>query len=514
MTPEMLVLPWALLGMRFGLDAVTQVFLGLTLVLWALAGVYAMGYLSADPRRRSFMLFFALTFSGNLGLVLARDVASFYLFFALMTFAAYGLVIHTREPAALRAGRVYIALAVLGEALLLAGLMLAASSAPTLEIADVRAGAAASPQRGAVVALLLAGFGVKAGALGVHMWLPLAHPVAPTPASAVLSGAMIKAGLLGWLHFLPLGESALPGWGIALAAAGLAAAFYAALAGVMQDDAKTVLAYSSISQMGIITVALGAGLAVPGAAAPAIAAAAFYALHHGLAKGALFLGVGIAPAVRQPARFAALLLPALALAGMPQSSGALAKYALKSSLSELAWAAPLLPFAAVGTTLLMARFLFLVQAGGAKHATRSRRALVAWLACVAASVALAWLPLRALELPAAVEPSWSDAWPILLGAALSVAVASAGGGLGRLRVPPGDVLVPLMAAATGSHRGAHALGARLGTVARRGFARLQARWREGVKRLRSACDAGEARLRAAGSAAALLVIAVVFLFLQ
>jgi formate hydrogenlyase subunit 3/multisubunit Na+/H+ antiporter MnhD subunit len=490
-----LEIPWALLGMRFGLDATTRVFLGFTLLLWLLAALYAFGYVRA--RRRAFAVYFGATFAGNLGLILAQDAASFYLFFALMTFAAYGLVVHERTPAALRAGRVYIVLAVLGEALLLAGLILCASSAESLSFQDLRASTAGSAQRDVIVALLFAGFGVKAGVLGLHMWLPLAHPVAPTPASAVLSGAMIKAGLLGWLQFLPLGEAALPGWGAALAALGIAAALAAALVGIAQDDPKTVLAYSSVSQMGLMTVAVGAGLAFPDLAGAAVAAAALYALHHGLAKGTLFLGVGAFS--RSALAWLALALPALALAGLPFTSGAGAKYALKGVLDDWAAAQALLSFAALGTALLMARFLFLMARHDGAHPHPLARG--AWLATVAASLAAAAL----VTVP---EPSWSDLWPLAAGALIATAFAVRGGRWRRLRVAPGDLLLPLEAAAAACIGGAAAAARALEARARRAFETLS--WREAAwaARMRDAASAGEARLLAAGLKAGLVVLAL------
>ncbi len=499
-----LELPWLLLGMHFGVDATTSVFLALTLVLWLVAALFAAGYLAADPRRRRFWVFFAATFVGNLGLVLSRDGVSFYLFFALMTFAAYGLVVHAGDTAARRAGRIYIVLAVLGEASLLAGLMLAAAEASGLAIEQLRAAAAASAQRELIVALLVAGFGVKAGILGLHVWLPLAHPVAPTPASAVLSGAMIKAGLLGWLHFLPLGEVALPAWGAALAAAGLVAAFYGALVGVAQDDAKTVLAYSSVSQMGLMTVALGAALAAPALADAAIAAAAFYALHHGLAKGALFLGTGVAPGTRQPLLYAALLAPAFVLAGLPFTSGAAAKHALKAALPEWDAVALLVSLAAVGTTLLMVRFAVVAAKSGHRNNARtSRLALVAWLACAAASLAAAWLPWAG-----APPPAWDDVWPAGAGAALAALGAWRGAPWRRWRVPPGDVLVPLAARGHGLARALRAFAEDFDRGALEAFHALRRRFDAVVGRAGALAAAGEARL---GPAASLFVLALIAL---
>src|SRR5690606_9904977 len=149
------------------------------------------------------------------------------------------------------------------ELLLFAGMTAAVAVAGRIELPAVRAAVAASPSGPIVAGLLLAGFGVKVGAVPLHMWLPLAHPAAPTPASAVLSGAMSTAGLLGWLRVLPFGDASLPSIGIWVLAAGMLAAFAGVAAGLTQTDAKTALAYSSISQMGLLTMAVGAGLAAP-----------------------------------------------------------------------------------------------------------------------------------------------------------------------------------------------------------------------------------------------------------
>ena len=175
----------------------------------------------------------------------------------------------------------------------------------------------------------------------LHVWLPLAHPAAPAPASAVLSGAMIKAALLGWLRFLPLGEEALGGWGHLLFLLGSITVIYGFLVGLVQTNPKVVLAYSSVSKMGLMTALLGLGLANPALAPALLTGLVLFAAHHGLAKGALFLGVGVAHA--SPARWVvpALAIPALVLAGAPFTSGALTKQLLEAPLQELqgAWAA-------------------------------------------------------------------------------------------------------------------------------------------------------------------------------
>jgi formate hydrogenlyase subunit 3/multisubunit Na+/H+ antiporter MnhD subunit len=456
-----ITVPWLFLGTTIGLDVTGHVFLFLVSTLWLAAGVYARRYVAEDPQRARFFAFFALTMAGNLGITLAGDIGSFYLSFALMTFAAYPLIVHAGHAEAMRAGRIYLIMAVVGEAMLLVAFLLIASAGSSLTLASVPATVAVSPWRDLIIALLLGGFGIKAGALPLHVWLPLAHPVAPTPASAVLSGALIKAGLLGWLRFLPLGEIDLDGWGSLLIVVGVVSAFFGVAIGVTQRDPKIALAYSSISQMGIINIAIGAGLAEPVAWPAAQVAALVYVLHHGLAKASLFLGVGVAvetptAGLRRRLVLGAMALAGLALAGAPLTSGALAKLSLKdaAALAPVPWAGwldLLLPLAAVGTTLLMARVLHILPFGREDRDEGPPRGLVVpWAALVGGVVVVAFLvpPYRGVEvvvdllLPASL---WTNAWPVAVALALAWAARRWSASSGR-RIDPvvaGDMLVPL-----------------------------------------------------------------------
>ena len=357
--------PFLFLGSALALDTLAMTFLALTATLWTIAGWFARGSLARDRRPRRFQTFFLLSMAGNLGLVVAADLITFYGFFVLMTFAAYGLVVHQNNPRARRAGRVYLIMSLIGEVLLLGAMFLAVNAAGDIRLEALKPAVADSPHRSWICALAFLGFGVKAGAVPLHLWLPLAHPVAPTAASAVLSGAMIKAGLIGWMHLLPLGHAALPTGALLIIIFGFTAAFGAALIGWCQTDPKTILAYSSISQMGLITLLPGMALARPELWPLAAPAAALFALHHGLAKGALFLGTGLLPACRGRLRMLAwggIGLAALAIAGAPFTSGALAKYGLKQVASQ---AEPLngpliillVTVSTVTTSLLLGRFL-------------------------------------------------------------------------------------------------------------------------------------------------------------
>ncbi|WP_437886321.1 complex I subunit 5 family protein [Sorangium sp. So ce307] len=444
----------AVLGMRLGSSGtLTRGFLLFTACLWLVSSLFARAYLAGDPDRARFWVFFLATLSGNLGLVLAQDVASFYLFFALMTFAAYGLIVHDGTGAARRAGRVYLVMALLGEMSLLAAFLLIVGADINVDLQDVPRVVAASALRELIAALLLVGFGVKAGALLLHMWLPLAHPAAPIPASAILSGAMIKAGVLGWLRFLPLGAAALPAHGSACVVAGVAAAFFGVALGLTQRESKTILAYSSVSQMGFMTAALGIGLSNPGAAPGVVAAILFYAMHHALAKGALFLGTGVARATGSgwPGGLVALGLswPALDLAGAPLSSGSLAKIALTNIVAQAPWGAASLPWllslGAVASTLLMIHFVRRTLPRSTERLVPGAGLWVPWACLILLDLGLLVRPpVAPADLGLLVAPGalWSAAWPVLVG----VVIAAVGGRLRRrgtrvrVELPPGDLL--------------------------------------------------------------------------
>jgi formate hydrogenlyase subunit 3/multisubunit Na+/H+ antiporter MnhD subunit len=453
-------IPWLFLGMRFGVDDTGRVFLLFTAALWIICGQYARAHLAQDRRQHRFMAFFLVSMAGNLGLLLAADAVSFYFFFALMSFASYGLVMHEGGSESRRAGRVYIAFVIAGEILLFVGIVGAAGLAGSANFPSVREALVRSTSGNVMLAFLLAGFGIKTGAVPLHMWLPLAYRAAPVPASAALSGPMVKAGLLGWLRFLPIGDAALPGLGMVCIAAGLSGAFGGVVVGLAQKDPKAALAYSSISQMGLITTGVGVGLLSPESWALILPAIWLYALHHAVAKTALFLGVGVASRVGTPLWehrmvVAGLVLPASALAGVPFSSGAVAKVALKKSIESAMTPGLielLLSLAAVGTTLLMARFLVLVwPQRGSINGPLTAGLLIPWVALLAGVALSAWLlPWPGFQSAAleslALASLWSTLWPPAVGIGIAWCVwrvPELSGPASRMHIPAGDLLSPL-----------------------------------------------------------------------
>jgi hydrogenase-4 component B len=345
-------------------------------------------------------------------------MVSFYLGFTLMGLAAYGLVVQPGSQRSRRAARRYLVWTIAGELVLFVALVLLASQhGGNLAFSAL----ASAPPGGWVVLLIVIGFGIKLALPGLHFWLPPAYAVTPAPAVAVLGGVMIKAGLLGWIRFLPPGDAALTGWGQALIAIGVTGIFFGALLGLMQSRARLVLGYSSISKMGVLTTGMGAALAWPAGAPVLIGALALYAAHHALVKGALFLGLGLVErGGMRPWLLGGLGVLALALAGAPLTSGALAKSVLAAGLPAAAHhLITVLAASAFASTLLMARFLLLVWKGRAvTPAPYPPEAVAAWLLLLAVIVGA---PLAL----AADGQLVANAAPVALGALLALLLRQA-----------------------------------------------------------------------------------------
>jgi len=384
-----------------------------------------------------------LTMIGSLGVFVADDLLSFYLVYALVSIPAYGMFAFDPSPATQRAGRVYMAFAILGEALLLFafGMLSAGEPHGSLRIPDVVAALPGSPWRDVAFALLVAGFGAKMGLVPLNGWMPISYAATPIPAAAVLSGAGVKAGVIGLIRFLPLGYP-IAGWGEALAVIGFATAFYGVAIGVTQRNPKAVLAYSSVSQMGLIAAALGMALAAGDPSGSSLVA--FYAANHVLVKGALFLTVGaFASRGVLPTVWSLLAVAlALSLAGLPFTGGALAKAALKPLFGH-GVAAGLAAASSAGSAMLMLHFVsrlpFSLQFDSAASPSRLVRS---WPWAAAGALLLPYLFFRfvgAFGDALSLSKLWDGLWPVLVGGVLALE-------LGRVadrvpRIPTGDMIV-------------------------------------------------------------------------
>jgi len=432
------------LRMSFWLDRPGAILLAAAALIWLVRSVFALTDGAGRPNADRFAVSWLLTMAGSLGVFIAADLLTFYLVYALVSVPAYYLVAHEDDPASRRAGGVYMAFALLGEAVLLIAFVMLAAGEPSgsLDIRAVVAALPTSPWREAALTLLIIGFGMKIGLAPMHGWMPLAYTAAPIPAAAVLSGAAVKAGVIGLIRFLPFG-AASPGWGEALAWVGFVSAFYGVAIGLTQKDPKTVLAYSSISQMGVIAAALGVGLA---SAYHGVASdVAFYAANHALVKAALFLTIGAVATLGERRLLPALIvagLLGLSLGGLPLTGGGLAKLALKGAFGDglAKWASQA---SAAATTALMLHFLVCLRRLRSERASASSERVGSWLALAALSMLVPWLLFSAIggnfADALAAGTLWDALWPMLIGAAFAIGFWALGEPAPR--IPAGDILV-------------------------------------------------------------------------
>ncbi|MDD8025746.1 MAG: proton-conducting transporter membrane subunit [Acidobacteriota bacterium] len=366
----------------FLIDGLAGLFLIVIGVVSAASALYSVRYMEyyAGYSLRGYYFRLPLFVLGMAALVTIDDLSiGFSLAWQIMTIASFLLIrFETRVKAAVRAAGRYLLLMELAWALIVgAGILLGGRAGDSLHEIGLKAAAANPAVLAAALALLLLGFGLKAGVFPLgQLWLPDAHSAAPSPVSALLSGVMLKTGIFGLIRiFFFLAPAAGPGfdprfWGGLLAAVGTVTLFIGTLQCVKQSDAKRLLAFSSIGQIGYIVLGLGAALflsasdepALAGLAAAAILGALFHVLNHAIFKGLLFLTSGsllYATGTKDLNRLGGLVkwmpvsavlaaIASLAVAGMPPGSGFASKWTIIAStlLAGQGWVL-LVPFGIV-----------------------------------------------------------------------------------------------------------------------------------------------------------------------
>jgi hydrogenase-4 component B len=290
-------LPW--LGAHFCLDVLAAFFLVVVNLGGASASLYGLGYGHHEPTPQRVLPFFPAFLAGMNLVVLADDAFSYLWCWEFMSLASWALVMaHHREKGTARAGYIYLVMASFGTLALLLAFGLLAGPAGDYGFAAIRAAGHTPYAATLVLILMLLGAGSKAGLVPLHVWLPLAHPAAPSHVSALMSGVMTKVAIYGFIRviFDLLGPPAWPASAIVLFLGGITAVM-GILYAMMERDLKRLLAYSTIENVGIIFVGLGLALAFEAnglklAAALAFTAALFHVLNHSFFKSLLFFGAG------------------------------------------------------------------------------------------------------------------------------------------------------------------------------------------------------------------------------
>ena len=344
-------LPWRVPYGSFSLaiDPVSALFLVALFVVAPLAAVYGGRYLEEERGERTLggvWLFTSLLIAGIALVFTARNGVLFLVAWEVMSLAAYFLVTfdHHREEVR-EAGWTYLVATHLGTAFLVALFLLMGRACGSLEFDELRFDHASPAFLGLLFGCAVVGFGTKAGLVPFHVWLPEAHPAAPSHVSALMSGVMIKTGIYGLVRVLLLLPSPPAWWGWLLVAIGAASGVGGVLFALAQHDLKRLLAYHSVENIGIITLGLGLGVLGVNAGLPLVAVAGFagallHVLNHALFKGLLFLGAGaVAHAAgtrdldrlgglgkRMPWTGACFLVGAAAISGLPPLNGFVSEF--------------------------------------------------------------------------------------------------------------------------------------------------------------------------------------------
>jgi hydrogenase-4 component B len=290
-------LPW--IGMHFRVDGLTAFFQAVINLGAVAASVYAIGYGEHEENPGRVLPFYPAFLAGMNLVLMADDAFTFLVAWEFMSLSSWALVVaHHHDEENRRAGFIYLMMASFGTLALLMAFGLLAGSVGGYDFATIRSVAHAPWITGLVLALTLLGAGSKAGLAPLHIWLPLAHPAAPSHVSALMSGVMTKVAVYGFIRVLfdLMGQPAY-WWSLAPLTLGATTAVLGILFATIETDLKKLLAYSTIENIGIIFVALGLAIAFKSqgsnlAAGLAFTAALFHVFNHSLFKSLLFFGAG------------------------------------------------------------------------------------------------------------------------------------------------------------------------------------------------------------------------------
>lgn len=299
--PEPLRLAWSIPGgsLTLGLDGLSAFFCLPMLLISPLAALYGCEYLAHEKKSLGSVLFFCnVLIASMLLLMTAWNGLLFLVVWEIMAVSSFFLVVFDDEHAHVRdAGWTYLIATHIGTGGLLVFFALLGRQAGSLDFEAMGAAKLAPAMASVLFALAVIGFGSKAGFLPMHVWLPEAHPAAPSHVSALMSGVMIKTGIYGLLRTLTLLGTPQSAWGWALVIIGLASGLFGIILALAQNDIKRLLAYCSVENIGVIAMGIGAGVLgqawnQPGLVVLGFGGAILHVLNHAIFKSLLFFGAG------------------------------------------------------------------------------------------------------------------------------------------------------------------------------------------------------------------------------
>ena len=335
------------MGLHFTVNGFRRIYVVIAALMWLVSGQFSPEYFAHYRNRNRYYLFLLVTLGATEAIFLSADLYTTFVFFEMMSLCSYVWVAQDEKRESLRAGGTYLAVAVIGGMVLLMGIFLLEHQVGTLMIEDLAAACQGKKPYAAALCMLV-GFGAKAGAYPIHIWLPKAHPVAPAPASALLSGILTKTGIFGILVISCRILSHDELWGAFILVLGVITMFLGALLALFSVNFKRTLACSSVSQIGFILVGVGMMGLLGEHNALAARGTFLHMANHSLFKLILFLVAAVIYqnthkldlndirgfGRKKPGLCFCYLMGALGIGGIPGWSGYVSKTLLHESIVE------------------------------------------------------------------------------------------------------------------------------------------------------------------------------------
>ncbi len=348
------------MGLHFTLDGFRALYGVIASFMWMMSTIFSKEYFAHYRNRNRYYFFLLLTLGATMGVFLSADLYTLFIFFEIMSFTSYVWVAHDEKGESLRAAETYLAVAVAGGLVMLMGLLLLYHETGTLDINElyercrlIMKGTGKEYEAGRKMlyiagTCLLFGFGAKAGAFPLHIWLPKAHPVAPAPASALLSGILTKAGIFGILIVSCKMFLYDMKWGTLILLAGTATMLLGAVLALFSVNLKRTLACSSVSQIGFILVGIGMQGLLGSGNGLAVRGSLLHMVNHSLIKLVLFMAAGVVFmnihkldlneirgfGRKKPLLHFIFLMGALGIGGIPFWNGYVSKTLIHESITE------------------------------------------------------------------------------------------------------------------------------------------------------------------------------------
>ena len=338
-------------GLTFASGSMQTVMALIAAFMWLMTALASPEYFSGARCNARYYMFYLWTLGALMGVFLAGDLMTLFIFLEIMSFTSYVWVVQNETAEAIKASETYLFVAVIGGLTMLMGIFLLYAACGTLSFAELPAAAASMTdgRKLAVGICILVGFGAKAGMFPLHIWLPKAHPVAPAPASALLSGILTKSGIFGVvvLSFTILDSYAIT-WGNLLLVPAVITMVLGAVLAVFSTDLKRTLACSSMSQIGFILTGISMACLLGEHGGIAAYGTMLHMLNHSLIKLTLFVAAGVVyfnvhslnlNDVRgfgrdKPLLMLTFLMGACSIAGIPGFSGYISKTLIHESIVE------------------------------------------------------------------------------------------------------------------------------------------------------------------------------------